>query len=228
MLSITTALPSFSQPGPAPIYAEIVGDDFCQAVGLTARSTSPVLALCRKLLEAGFDPKTRLEAYRGDVLCLHVRSIGEAARLEVNSGGTGFKWAREPRPRPVVRLNHLAATTPSRSRCGRVRAMTEREKLPKRRISETFDIDVNGRPYRVSFSRYADGRLAEIFISNNRVNSDSDTAAKDSAVVCSIALQFGVPLETIRRGLMRDSSGRPSGPLGVALDILAGRENVES
>ena len=97
----------------------------------------------------------------------------------------------------------------------------QRERLPNRRFSETFDIELNGRKYRCSYSRFPDGRLAEIFISNNRVNSDSDTAAKDSAVVCSIALQFGVPLETIRRALMRDSAGRPSGPLGVALDLLA-------
>ena len=75
-----------------------------------------------------------------------------------------------------------------------------RERLPNRRFSETFDIELNGRKYRCSYSQFPDGRLAEIFISNNRVNSDSDTAAKDSAVVCSIALQFGVPLETISTG----------------------------
>jgi ribonucleoside-diphosphate reductase alpha chain len=99
--------------------------------------------------------------------------------------------------------------------------MSERQRLDNRRASETFEIEVAGRKYRVSYSRFPDGRLAEVFISNNRVNSDSDTAAKDSAVVCSIALQFGVPLETIRRALMRDSASRPSGPLGVALDLIA-------
>jgi hypothetical protein len=96
-----------------------------------------------------------------------------------------------------------------------------RIRLPDRRPSENFEIDVNGRKYRCSYSRFPDGRLAEIFLSNNKSGSDSDTAAKDSAVVCSIALQFGVPLETIRKALMRDSRGRPSGPLGLALDILA-------
>ena len=100
----------------------------------------------------------------------------------------------------------------------------QRERLPNRRFSETFDIELNGRKYRCSYSRFPDGRLAEIFISNNRVNSDSDTAAKDSAVVCSIALQFGVTLETIRRALMRDAQGRASGPLGIALDLLAERD----
>ena len=39
-----------------------------------------------------------LEAYRGPTLALHVRSIGEAAKLEV--GGSGFVRAREARPAP--------------------------------------------------------------------------------------------------------------------------------
>jgi hypothetical protein len=106
--------------------------------------------------------------------------------------------------------------------------MTTRQRLANRRFSETFDIEVNGRKYRVSFSRFPDGRLAEIFISNNRVNSDSDTAAKDSAVVCSIALQFGVPVDVIRKALMRDSHGMPNGPLGVALDLIASENGGRS
>ena len=97
----------------------------------------------------------------------------------------------------------------------------KRERLPNRRYSETFDIEAGGLKYRATISRFSDGRLAEIFLANHKSGSDADTTAKDSAVVCSIALQFGVPLETIRRALMRDSQGHPSGPLGVALDLMA-------
>jgi ribonucleoside-diphosphate reductase alpha chain len=96
-----------------------------------------------------------------------------------------------------------------------------RKRLPNRRASQTFDIEVGGRKYRCTVSRYADGRIGELFLSNNKAGSDSDTAARDSAVVASIALQHGVPLETIRRALLRDGSGKASGPLGTALDILA-------
>jgi ribonucleoside-diphosphate reductase alpha chain len=99
----------------------------------------------------------------------------------------------------------------------------QRERLPNRRFSETFDIEVSGRKYRCTTSHFADGRLAEIFISNNKVFSDSDCAARDSAVVASIALQYGAPLDVLRRALMRDSNGRPNGPLGTALDRIAGR-----
>jgi hypothetical protein len=96
-----------------------------------------------------------------------------------------------------------------------------RERLPDRRASETFDVGIVGRQYRCTISRFADGRLAEVFLSNNKSGSDSDTAARDSAIVCSIALQFGSDVETIRKALCRDGRGNASGPLGVALDMLA-------
>jgi hypothetical protein len=74
----------------APIKAELVGADTCTACGITMKSDSPVLALW--LVDAGHDPVTPLEAYRGDVLCLRVRSIGQAARMQVN-GSTRLVFA---------------------------------------------------------------------------------------------------------------------------------------
>jgi hypothetical protein len=101
--------------------------------------------------------------------------------------------------------------------------MTEaaRQRLPNRRASQQIAFICNDLKYVATVSFFPDGRLAEIFISNAKAGSHSDSAAKDSAVVCSIALQYGVPLETIRHALMRDSRGQASGPLGVALDLLA-------
>jgi hypothetical protein len=77
-----------------PIHAQIVGDDQCHAEDITAHGPSPVLALCRELVAAKVDPDRSLHAYRGDMLCLVVRSIGEAAHLDVNGKGTGFKKYR--------------------------------------------------------------------------------------------------------------------------------------
>src|SRR5262249_9799 len=70
---------------------------------LTVQSSSPVLLLCSRLIDAGHDPATPLHVYRGDVLALRVRSIGEAVRLEVNAKGTGFIAHR------AVRAGSLAA-----------------------------------------------------------------------------------------------------------------------
>jgi hypothetical protein len=102
--------------------------------------------------------------------------------------------------------------------------MTARERLPNRRASEQIDFACNSFWYVATVSRFSDGRLAEIFISKGKCGSDSDVAARDSAVVCSIALQYGVPPGVIRHALVRDSWGRPSGPLGVVLDLLACEE----
>jgi hypothetical protein len=67
------------------------GESYAICEGIEVRHGAPVLALCRALVAAGFDPGEPLEAYRGDMLCLKVRTIGEGARLVVNGKGTGFQ-----------------------------------------------------------------------------------------------------------------------------------------
>ena len=83
-----------------PIHAELRGSDTCTALGVSAVSATPILVLCRKLIQAGYDPATPLEAWRDDVLCLTVRSIGEAAGLEINSHGSSFVRLRGRRTAP--------------------------------------------------------------------------------------------------------------------------------
>jgi ribonucleoside-diphosphate reductase alpha chain len=99
--------------------------------------------------------------------------------------------------------------------------MTERRALPNRHKSESFGFECNELHYVATVGFFADGGLAEIFLSNSKAGSHSDSAAKDSAVVASIALQFGVPLNINRRALLRDARDVASSPLGVALDIVA-------
>jgi hypothetical protein len=93
-----------------------------------------------------------------------------------------------------------------------------RTRLPKRRGSTTLAVESQGMGFTATISRFDDGRLAEVFLTNHKNGSMADTNAKDAAVVCSIALQYGVPLEVIRRALMRDSHGRANDLLGEALD----------
>jgi hypothetical protein len=89
-----------------PIDAELIGEDACVALGLTLRATAPVLEICRALIAAGHDPDRPLHAYRGDTLCLSVRAIGEAARLEINAKGTGFAPLRAVRTAPPVEFTN--------------------------------------------------------------------------------------------------------------------------
>jgi hypothetical protein len=61
--------------------------------------------------------------------------------------------------------------------------------------------------YIATIGRFTDGTIGELFLSSHRVNSSADTAARDSGVVLSIALQHGADLERIRRALCPD--GQP-------------------
>ena len=102
------------------IVARLVGSDIATALGLTAQSSSPVLALCRELVAAGHVPATPMHDYRGDTLALIVRSIGEAIRLRIGSHGVGFEadpqcGARPPMRRPgrtAVRHRARSEATP--------------------------------------------------------------------------------------------------------------------
>jgi hypothetical protein len=84
------------------ITATLTGSDTATALGLTAQSSSPVIVLCRQLLAAGHDPALPLHAYRGGTLAVLVRSIGEAARLEINAYGTGFRPRRGADAAPPI------------------------------------------------------------------------------------------------------------------------------
>ena len=77
------------------MHATLVNNDdritySCSARGLTAKGYAPILGLCRMLVEAGYDPTEPMEVYRGATLSLHVRSIGEAAKLKIDERGPRF------------------------------------------------------------------------------------------------------------------------------------------
>jgi hypothetical protein len=89
------------------IRAELSSDTYATALDITVRSPSPVLALCRKLVESStYGSSIPLDAYRGATLCLRVRSIGEGARLAINSKGTGFYSLEDS---PAVRTSPLVS-----------------------------------------------------------------------------------------------------------------------
>jgi hypothetical protein len=103
--------------------------------------------------------------------------------------------------------------------------MTARRRLDNRRACFTFNFECGPHSYTATISYFpGTDDLAEIFLGNGRAGSDVDAAAKDSAVVASLALQHSVPVETIRKALLRDPRGVASSPLGVALDLLLAKD----
>ena len=95
-----------------------------------------------------------------------------------------------------------------------------RQLLPNRRRSELFDFEHDGITFTGTVSRYADGRIAEVFLNTRKPGSGVGTAARDIGVAASLALQHGTPVETLRRALTCLSDGSAAGPLGHLLDIV--------
>jgi hypothetical protein len=102
--------------------------------------------------------------------------------------------------------------------------MTERQRLPNRRHNESFTFELNGLRFTATISRFANGRISELFLNNHKAGNQSDTNARDAAIILSFALQHGADINAIRRALCRDSSGHPLSPVGAALDLLAAEQ----
>jgi hypothetical protein len=94
--------------------------------------------------------------------------------------------------------------------------MANRERLPNRRAAELVDFEHAGRRWTVCVGRFDDGRIAELFLDAEKT-SPLVELAQESAIVASLALQSGCPLETLRHVL----NGRDAGPLGAALVLMS-------
>jgi len=100
--------------------------------------------------------------------------------------------------------------------------MTERRRLENRRLCESFDIEVAGLRYKATIGRFADGALAEVFISNHKAGNASNVAARDAGILVSLCLQHHCPVETIARAVSRNGDGSASGVVGAVLDKIIG------
>jgi hypothetical protein len=95
-----------------------------------------------------------------------------------------------------------------------------RQRLPNRRPAETQAIERDNLKFQMTVGTYPDGRIGEIFLTAEHANSLLDVLMHDAAIITSLALQFGCPLETIRHALKRDGHGIAASPIGAALDRI--------
>jgi hypothetical protein len=91
-----------------------------------------------------------------------------------------------------------------------------RERLADRRNHWLYRFQSGDQHFTGGIGRFSDGRIAEIFINGSKVGSAAESNAQDAAIVASLALQHGCPLDTIRHALAR--SGGASGPLATLLN----------
>lgn len=91
-----------------------------------------------------------------------------------------------------------------------------REALPNRRAAEVVTFQHQRRQWTASAGRFSDGRLAELFLDAPKESPLAD-AARESAILVSLAFQHGCALETILHAL----DGRDVSPTGAALAAIS-------
>jgi hypothetical protein len=95
-----------------------------------------------------------------------------------------------------------------------------RNRLPNRRPAINTSFERDGARFEMTAGFYPDGRPGEIFLNADRANSLLDFLMSDAAILASLALQYGAPLDEIRHALKRDSRGAAASPIGEALDRI--------
>ena len=98
--------------------------------------------------------------------------------------------------------------------------MTVRRTLPNKRSAETIAFERHGSQYRMTVGYFPDGAIGEIFLNADRADSLLDVLTSDAAILASLALQYGCPIEAIAHALKRDARGDAASPIGAALDLL--------
>ena len=96
-----------------------------------------------------------------------------------------------------------------------------RATLPNRRPHETLRFRHWNMQYIAGLGRaHEHAPITEVFINVGKSGEQAQTLARDSAVLLSLALQYGTPLPVIARALMRNADGSPSGPIGALVDLM--------
>jgi hypothetical protein len=103
-----------------------------------------------------------------------------------------------------------------------------RVRLPNRRACTSLDVEIAGLRYKATVGYFADGSLAELFVSNHKAGNASDVAARDAGILVSLCLQHGCDVETIARALSRNADGSASGVIGAVLDKITNNMRAPS
>ncbi len=87
-----------------------------------------------------------------------------------------------------------------------------RERLPQRRRNENITINWMGTPIELSFGYdESHNKVKEVFVSTRKLGTDMDSMARDTAVMLSFLLQYGVDLNELLDVFASDKSGTSEG-----------------
>lgn len=98
--------------------------------------------------------------------------------------------------------------------------MTTRRLLPNRRQAETFEVQRDKTTFAVTVGYFPEGGVAEVFVTGAKTGSEFEAVARDGAVLLSLAVQHGVPIDVMRGAVTREGNGAASTIIGAVLDRL--------
>lgn len=102
---------------------------------------------------------------------------------------------------------------------------TTRRALPQRRHCETFKLPFGPKQQTmhvtVGFYDRAGAEPGEFFIAGSKSGQDFEAVCRDSAILLSLCLQHGVPLEVIRGAVTRNGDSSPATIVGAIVDKIA-------
>lgn len=88
-----------------------------------------------------------------------------------------------------------------------------RQRLPNRRPNEIADFEHGGQKYTAAITRFANGEVAEIFLTAGKFGAAVHVHCQDSAILASLALQHGASEKDLRHTI--------KGPIGRALSLFS-------
>ena len=101
-------------------------------------------------------------------------------------------------------------------------AVTRERITRNRRAADIVTLSHDRMKFHVTFSRYDDGRIAEVFIKAGKPGSPVEAWARDSGLLLSMAIQYGVPLGEMLKTITKLEDGvSPAGGLGMIIQYLA-------
>ena len=102
-----------------------------------------------------------------------------------------------------------------------------RERLPNRRSAISFSFDWqslsdHSHSFRATVGFYdrAYRRPGEVFLNAEKLSTDLDVAARDVAILISLALQHGAPVAELSAAVTRGIRGEAQGVAAALLDAL--------
>lgn len=105
-------------------------------------------------------------------------------------------------------------------------ARGDRQELPTRRAHDSWRFQIETITYTAGVGRIEEGgAVVELWLNAGKVGSSLEALANDAAIMASLLLQYGCPIDEIRNALTRNSDKTAAGPIGVLLDQIAKGES---